>query len=77
MFEELERQLGECLLEQQVEGDSTDGPFSFIENLANRTQEKFDEDIAEDGEKKHFIRSLTKIFIILLKTKVDSVDKIK
>ena len=76
LFQELERQLSECLLEQQVEEDSTDGPFSFIKNLANRTQEEFDENIAKDGEKNHFIRSLTKIFIILLKTKVVSLDKI-
>ena len=40
-------------------------------------QEEFDGTIGGDGERKHFIRSLSKIFIILLNTKVDSVDKIK
>lgn len=53
LFQELERELGEYLLDQQLEWDSTDGAISFIENLTNRIQEEFDETIGEDGEEKN------------------------
>ena len=77
LFQEIERQLSEYLLEEKGEGDSTDGAFSFIENLTNKLQAEFDETIGEDGDRRHFIKSLTRIFAILLNTKVNSVDKIK
>ena len=38
LFQEMERELKEYLLEQQLEDDSTDGPFDFIENLTNRLE---------------------------------------
>ena len=77
LFQEIERQLSEYLLDEKGEGDSTDGVFPFIENLTNNLQTEFDESMGEDGQKRHFIRSLTKIFAILLNTRVDTVDKIK
>ena len=82
LFQEIERELSEYLKkkeksEEKSEGDSTDGAFSFIENLTNKLQTGFDETIGGDGEKRQFIRSLTRIFAILLNTKVDSVDKLK
>ena len=77
MFQEIERELSEYLLEEKSEGDATDGAFSFIENLTNKLPTEFDETIGRDGEKRQFIRSLTRIFAILLNTKVDSVDKLK
>ena len=61
---------------KKSEGDSTDGAFSFIENMTNKLQTEFDETIGKDGGEKQFIKSLTETFIILLNTKVDSVDKI-
>ena len=77
LFEEVERELKEYLLEQRLEGDSTDGPFDFIENLTYRLQEDFDEIIGEDNVKKSFIKSLTRVCTLLLNTRVDSVEKIK
>ena len=77
LFEEVERELKEYLLEQRLEGDSTDGPFDFIENLTYRLQEDFDEIIAEDNVKKTFIKSLARVCTLLLNTRVDSVEKIK
>ena len=73
----MEKEMRTYLLEQLVEGDSTDGVFDLIDNLTNRLQEDFDEIIGENNDKKSFIRSLTCIFALHLKTKVDSVDKIK
>ena len=53
LFQELVRELGEYLLDQQLEWDSTDRAISFKENLTNRIQEEFDETIGEDGEEKN------------------------
>lgn len=75
-FEEIEGELKEYLLEGELEEDSTDGRFNFIENLTNRVQEDFDE-IIGDSCVKSFIRLLTRILAILLKTKVDNVNKMK
>ena len=33
LFEEMEKEIKEFLLDQQVEGDSTDGAFDFLDNL--------------------------------------------
>ena len=67
----------EFLLEQQVEEDSTDGAFDFLDNLTNRLQEDFDEIIGGDAKKKSFIRSLMRIFALFWNTKFDSFNKIK
>ena len=77
LFEEMEKEINEFLLDQQVEGDSTDGTSNFLDNVTNRIQEEFDEIIEEDNDKKSFIKSLMHIFALLFNTKVDSVDKIK
>ena len=76
LFQEIERQLSETLLEEKSEGDLTAEVFSFIENLTNKLQTELDETIREDSEKRQFIRSLTKIFAILLNIRVETVDKI-
>ena len=55
MFQEIEKQLSEVLLEEKGEEDSTDGDFSFIENLINNIQTEFDEIIGESGEKKNLL----------------------
>ena len=72
IFEKIEEELKECLLEQQVGGDSTEF-FNLPDNL--RLQEDFDKIIGFD--KKCFIKSLMCIFALLLNTKVDTVNKIK
>ena len=59
------------------DADSTDGIFDFLENLTSRLQEDFDELIGECSDKKGFVKALTRIFALLLNTKVDTADKIK
>ena len=52
LFQEIERELKNYILEEQPEGDSTDGPFQLIENLKNKIQEDFDEISGDSVEKK-------------------------
>ena len=52
IFEEINKELEEYLLEKGIDVDSTDGVFDFIEALSNQVQENFDELIGEDTDKK-------------------------
>ena len=45
--------------------------------LSDRIQEEFDKLFEGDSNKKRFLRALTRIFALLLNTKVDMPDKIK
>ena len=77
IIQEIEQELSEKLFNQKSEGDSKDGSLNFIENLTNNLHIEFDKTLGEDADKKLFIRSLTKIFAIVLSTRADSVEKIK
>ena len=70
-------ELEENLFEEQVESDAEDGLSSIVESVTNRLQEDYDELIGDDTDKKRFIKSLTRVFALLLNTKVNTVDKIK
>ena len=56
IFEEINKELEEYLLEKSIDTDSTN---DFLEALTNRVQEDFDELIGENTEKKRFINALT------------------
>ena len=47
IFEEINRELEEYLLEKSKDSDSTDGVFDFLEGLSKRIQDEFDELIGE------------------------------
>ena len=51
IFEEIDKELEEYLLENSIDTDSTDGVFHFLEALSNRVQEDFEELIGEDTDK--------------------------
>ena len=71
MFEVINKELEENLLEKSINSDSTDDVFDFLEGLINRVREDFDELLGEDTDKKRFFRVLTRISALLLNTKVD------
>ena len=76
LFQEIEQELSQKLFNNENESDFTDGPLDFTENLVKNLQAEFDETLGESGNKRLFIRSLTKIFTILLSIKADSTEKI-
>ena len=77
LFQEIEQELSQKLFNNESVSDFTDGPLDFTENLVKNLQAEFDETLGESGNKRLFIRSLTKIFTILLSIKVDSTEKIR
>ena len=52
IFEDINKELEEYLLEKSIDTDSTNGVFDFLEALSNQLQEDFDELIGEDTDKK-------------------------
>lgn len=70
LFQEIEQELSQKLFNQENGDNSTDGPLDFIENLVNNLQAEFDETSGESVDGRLFVRSLTKIFKILLSVKI-------
>ena len=62
---------------KRIDADSTDSVFDFLEVLSVKVQEEFNELIDGNSDKKQFESSLTRIFALLLNTKVETADKIK
>ena len=77
IFEEIRKELEGYLLEQSVDSDSTDGGFDFLATQSDRIQEEFDEILEGESDKKGFLRTLTRIFALLLNINIDTTDKIK
>ena len=77
IFEEIRKELEEYLPEQSVDSDSTDAVFDFLATLSDRIQGELDELLEGDNDKKCFPKALTRIFALILNTKVDMPDKIK
>ena len=51
MFEEINKEVEEYLLEKSIDTDSTGWVFDFLESLTNRVQEDFDNTMGEETEK--------------------------
>lgn len=77
LFKEIEQELSESLFNQENGEDSTEGPLDYTENLTENLQTELDKTLREDGDKGIFLRSLTKVFAILLSTRANSAEKIK
>ena len=76
IFEEINKELEEYLLEKSIVTDSIDGVFDFLEWLNDRKQKDFKELLEGEADQKRFIKALTRIFVPFLNTKVNIVDKI-
>ena len=55
--------------------DLTEGIFDFLSHISNSVQEEFDKLLSRDSNK--FVKAVSKIFALLLNTKVDTAEKIK
>ena len=77
LFEEITRAISEHVTFENEIRDSTDGIFDVLGEIVDSVHEDFEELVGITSDKKHFMRALTKIFTLLLNTKVDTVEKIK
>ena len=76
LFQEIEADLCDRLMySNDSEDDQTDRPLEFIQSIVENVKSEFDSFI-EEGDRKIFLKIITKIFAILLSVKADSTEKI-
>ena len=76
ILKDIEVELCNNLLHSAAESaDQTDGPLGFIQNIVDNVRSEF-ENFIESGDKKTFLRILTKIFALLLSVKAGNSEKI-
>ena len=68
----------EAFLSKENNGTNlTDGIFDFLSQISDSAQKEFDKRLSGDSNKKRFVRALTRIFGLLLNTRVDTAEKMK
>ena len=63
IFEEIHKEI-RVYLTEKIDNDSTGGVFDFLKNLTNHLREDFEKLLAEDTNKKRFVKALTCIFVL-------------
>ena len=79
LFQELETELLDSLLHKEnkndLSDDETDGSIDFIRQIVDNVREEFD-GVVEKGDRKTFLHLLTKILVVVLSVKADSIEKV-
>lgn len=75
LSEEINKEKEVFLSKESADIDATDGVFDFLRDLSDSVQEQFDKLLAGDSDKNRFGRALSRIFALLLNTKVDVAKK--
>ena len=57
--------------------DAKDGIFDFLSTISDSVLEKSDKLVNDDSDKKLFVKMLSRMFALLLNTKVNIAEKIK
>ena len=77
LFEEINRELEAFLTNESNDKDVTDGVLDLLPTISDSVQEEFEELIDGESDTIRFVRTLSKIFALLLNTKVDTAEKLK
>ena len=76
LVEEINRELEAFLTKESNDKDATDSVLELLLAISDSVQEEFEELIGGDSDRKRFVRALSKIFALLLNTRVDTAEKI-
>ena len=77
LLDKINKEFLNFLAEENYDSDETDGAFDFLNWISECAEEEFDELLNIDSDKKRFIKALSKIFVLLLNTNIDTVEKIR
>ena len=77
ILEEITSNLEKYLKEESDDTDTADGILDVITGLSETVTGEFEDLLEGDDDKKRFLKSLSKIFALLLNTKVGTADKMK
>ena len=75
LFEEIETELTNLIIDENSSEEETDGAFDIIGNIVENIRSEIDS-FVENGDLKKFLYILTKIFTLSLNIKVDNSEKI-
>ena len=75
LFEEIETELTNLIIDENSSEEETDGAFDIIGNIVENIRSEIDS-FVENGNLKKFLYILTKIFTLSLNIKVDNSEKI-
>ena len=77
ILEEITSNLEKYLKEESDDKDTADGILDVITGLSETVTGEFEDLLEGDDDKKRFLKSLSKIFALLLNTKVGTADQMK
>ena len=77
LFETINKELEAFLAKENNDKGVTDEILDFLATISDSVQQEFDELVSGDSDKKRFVRALSRIIALLLKTKVDTAENIK
>ena len=77
ILKEITNNLENHLKDENKDTDITDGIFDTITDFSDEIRGEFEDLLKGDDDKKCFLKLLSKIFVLLLNTKVGTADKIK
>ena len=75
ILEEITNNLENHLKEEKKDAEVTDGIFDTITAISDKVRGEFEDLLEGDNNKKRFLKSMSKIFALLLNTKVGTADK--
>ena len=75
LFEEIESELTNIIIDESSPEEETDGAFELIRNIVDNVRSEI-ENFVENEDLKKFLYVLTKVFTLLLNAKVDDTEKI-
>ena len=77
LFETINKELEVFLAKENNDKGVTDEILDFLATISDSVRQEFDELVSGDSDKKRFVRALSRIFALLLKTKVATAENIK
>ena len=75
LFEEIESELTNIIIDESSPEEETDGAFELIRNIVDNVRSEI-ENFVENEDLKKILYVLTKVFTLLLNVKVDDTEKI-
>ena len=76
LFEELNKEVAAFLTKETNDKEVTE-VIDFLSTIFDSVQKEFFKIVSDDSDKKRFLKALSRIFMLLLITKVDTAEKIK
>ena len=72
LFEEINKELEAFSSKENIDTNSKESIFDFLSQISKSVKEEFNELLSGDSNEKRFVKALSKIFALMLNTRVDT-----